>query len=107
MYSELAIKLWSPKHEFTRSKSLTKLALYLTIAFVLNSEAMSGGALYNPTLIGSSPPQKTSDEKRGITFHTSETYLEERMGLSRPPMKKVALCFTNQKYTPKNARGSK
>jgi hypothetical protein len=72
MYPEAAIKSFLPqKHTVTGSKSLTKLAMYSTRTFALNSKAMSGGVLSDPSLTGSTSiqistlnlNQKTSDEK--------------------------------------------
>jgi hypothetical protein len=53
MYPEAAIKSFvPPKHEATKSKSLTKLAQYSTTVFALNCEVKSKGALLDPSLIG-------------------------------------------------------
>jgi hypothetical protein len=71
-------------------KSLTKLALYLTSAIVLNREAMSGGVLSDPLLNGSSFVQINTPNSQ-----------------ERPLMKQEAPRFMNKKHTSKNARGSK
>jgi hypothetical protein len=67
VYPEAAIKaLFPQKCENSGLKSLTSLALYSTSACALGSEAMSRGALSNPSLIGSKrpPTKKESPLKR-------------------------------------------
>jgi hypothetical protein len=72
------------------SKSLTRFAPYSTSVFMQNSEAMSGGALSEPPLIGSTFAQVQAQNSNQI-----------------PPMKKEAPCFTNRKCPPITQGGSR